>query len=189
MDALDIISRDTVKNWISVDPSDTEWDLDIDRLIRTAVDWVEKYTCWRLYQREEFIFNNQDNCYVPSDYFPDYGSGFWPGRSGVLWTPKHVSIYLYPFTITSVQDLSSPPADVKYTTIRQPLRTLLYAAPNSMITLQTGFAIGDVGKIPSPFLDACHKMIVDMFENRDNYKTDYPMETQMLLNQYRRCLI
>jgi hypothetical protein len=189
MDALDIVSLVSAKSWLSVDEDDASQDEAITRLIKTAVDWVEKYTSWRLYQREEYIFNNQDNCYVPSDYFPDYGSGFWPGRSGVLWTPKHVSIYLYPFTITSVTDLSSPPSDVQYTTVRQPLRTLLYAAPNSMITLQTGFALSDVGKISPPLIDTCYKLITYLFENRDMYNVQFPTDIQMMINQYRRSII
>lgn len=187
MDALDIISLATAKNWISVDTSDTQWDEDIQRLIRTAVARVEKYTSWRLYQRTEVLYNPQQPFYNPSDYFPETGRGEWSGSTGIKWIPGGLSIYLYPFSIISVKDKDGN--DVTYTTAIQSLKTLLYALPNSTITLQTGFAIEDVDQIPSVFIDACLKLITDMFENRDNYKSDNPTEVQMMLNQYRRSII
>jgi hypothetical protein len=187
MDSLDIIPLATAKNWISVDVSDTQWDTDIERLIRTAVDRIEKYTSWRLYQRTETIYNRQQPYYNPANYFPPVGSGEWHGSTGVRSVPGGLSIYLYPFTITSVKD--SADADVTYTTAIQPLKTLLWAAPNSVITLQTGFAADDIAKIPQTFIDAALKLITDMFENRDNYTTSMPTEVQYMLNQYRRALI
>jgi hypothetical protein len=185
MDALDIISLAMAKNWISVDVTDTQWDEDIGRLIRTAIDRVERYTSWRLYQRTETLYNRQQPYYNPANYFPPAGSGEWHGSTGVRSVPGGLSIYLFPFTITSVKDSNG--ADVTYTTVIQPLKTLLYALPNSIITLQTGFT--DVTKIPQTFIDAALKLITDMFENRDNYTTSMPTEVQYMLNQYRRALI
>ncbi len=187
MDALDVISLASAKNWISVDTDDTQWDDDIKRLIKSAVAWVEKYTCWQLYQRDVVLYNHQNPYYIPADYFPDYGTGSWNGNSGAKWTPKGLSIYLYPFTLTSVKDKDGN--DVDYTTVVQPLKTILYGAPNSLITISAGFASGDTDKIPTIFLDACYKLITDWFENRDNYKAELPGQIQTMLNQYRRAII
>lgn len=187
MDALDIISLATAKNWLNIDVSDTQWDADVSRLIRTAVDRAERYTCWQLYQRTITLYNKQQPFYNPADYFPPTGSGQWWGTNFVRYTPEFLSIYVFPFTIVSVQDSNAE--DVTYTTKLNPLKTLLYAAPNSVITLQTGFAVEDVANIPSTFLDVCLKMITDGFENRDNYQAALPTESQNMLNQYRRAII
>lgn len=187
MDQLDVIPLATAKNWLNIDVSDNQWDADVTRLIRTAVDRVERYTCWRLFQRTEYAYTRQDPFFNPADYFPAIGTGEWSGPGFVKHIPNGVSIYLYPFTIVSVKDKDNN--DVTYTTVLNPLKTLLYAAPNSIITLQTGFASGDVSKIPSTFLDACLKMIVDGFENRDNFTAGLPTESQTMLNQYRRAVI
>jgi hypothetical protein len=187
MTPLDIIPLDSAKNWLNIELAYTDDDVTITRLIGAAIDWVEKYTCWRTFQREEVVYNRQDNYYSPINYFPDYGTGFYNGSSGIRWTPKGLSIYLYPFTIDSVTDLSSPPADVQYTVNRNPLKTLLYAAPNSVITLTTGFS--DVSKIPPPLIEAAYKWLTYLYENRDSYKADLPTDIQILINQYRRSLI
>lgn len=189
MTATDIISLDSAKKWLNIELDYTDEDDTITRLIGAAIDWVEKYTCWRTFQREEVVFNRQINPYIPINYFPDYGTGFYNGSSGIRWTPKGLSIYLYPFTITSVQDLSSPPGDVTYTTQINALKTLLYAAPNSMITLQTGFASGDIVGIPPPLIEAAYKLITYLYENRDSYQMAGPTDIQVLINQYRRALI
>jgi hypothetical protein len=189
MDALDIISLDSAKNWLNIESGYTDDDATIERLIKAAVDWVEKYTCWRTYQRQEVVYNRQDNYYMPLDYFPDYGTGFYTGSPGIHWTPKALSIYLYPFTVVSVQDQGSPPSDVLYTTQRNALKTLLYALPNSVITLTTGFAVEDIAQIPPPLIEAAYKWITYLYENRDSYKADLPTDIQILINQYRRALI
>lgn len=187
MQATDIISLDSAKKWLNIELDYTEEDDTITRLIGAAIDWVEKYTCWRTFQREEIVFNRQINPYVPINYFPDYGTGFYTGSSGIRWTPKGLSIYLYPFTVISVTDLFSPPADVTYTTQINALKTLLYAALNSVITLQTGFS--DVSKIPPPLIEAAYKLLTYLYENRDSYQMAGPTDVQVLINQYRRALI
>ncbi len=189
MDALDIVSLASAKSWLNVDDVDVSQDAAITRLIMSAVDWVEKLTSWRFYQRTEIIYNRQQANYVPANYFPVYGTGFWPGSPGIRWTPKGLSIYLYPFTVVSVQDLFSPPADVTYTLQRNTLKMLLHAAPNSMITLQTGFDIPGIAGIPPPLIDACYKLITYLFENRDMYNVQFPTDIQMLINPYRRAII
>lgn len=187
MQATDIISLANAKNWLNIEADYTDDDATITRLIGAAIDWVEKYTCWRTFQREEIVFNRQINPYVAINYFPDYGIGFYTGSSGIRWTPKGLSIYLYPFTVISVTDLFSPPADVTYTTQINALKTLLYAAPNSVITLQTGFS--DVSKIPPPLIEAAYKLLTYLYENRDSYQMAGPTDVQVLINQYRRALI
>lgn len=189
MDALDIISLDSAKKWLNIEFAYTDEDETIERLIKAAVDWVEKYTCWRTFQRTEIVYNQQIVNYIPEDYFPDYGTGFYTGAQGFKCVPGGFSIYLYPFSILSVQDLSSPPVDAKYTTTKNALKTLVYTAPNSVITLQTGFAPADISKIPPPLIEAAYKWLTYLYENRDSYKADLPTDIQILINQYRRALI
>lgn len=187
MDALDIIPLDSAKNWLNIELAYTDEDATISRLIKAAIAWVETYTCWRTYQRIEVLYNRQDNYYNTSDYFPDYGTGFYNGPSGVRWTPKGMSIYLYPFTVTSVKDKDDNA--VEYTAQNNPLKTLLYAAPNSIITLQTGFVAGNIGQIPPPLIEAAYKWITYLYENRDTYQASQFTDGQILINQYRRAVI
>lgn len=187
MDALDVISLASVKSWLNVDEVDTSQDEAITRLIKSSVDWVEKYTAWRFYQREEVVYNRQGPFFNQANYFPQVGYGEWNGTGRIKHVPGGLSIYLYPFTITSVKDKDGNAA--QYTTVINALKTLLYALPNSIITLQTGFASADIGKIPPPLIDACYKWITYFFENRDMYNVQTPTDLNMMLNQYRRAFI
>lgn len=189
MDATDIISVVSTKNWLNIEAGFTDDDGTIIRLIKAAIDWVETYTSWRTFQRTEIVYNRQIPFFNPANNFPPVGSGTWNGPSGVQSIPGGLSIYLYPFTIISVQDQSDPPADVEYSTINNRLKTLLYALPNSVITLQTGFATGDIAKIPPPLIEAAYKLITYLYENRDSYQASQPTDIQTLINQYRRSII
>lgn len=55
MNALDVISLDSAKKWLQIHEGDDYDDVHIQRLIKTAVNWVEQYTSYRLYQRLETI--------------------------------------------------------------------------------------------------------------------------------------
>lgn len=189
MDALDIISVNSAKNWLNIELDYTDDDETITRLIKSAVAWVENYTSWRLFQRTQVVYNRQIPNYSITDYFPEVGSGSWNGPTGIKSIPSGLSIYLYPFTITSVTDQNDPPADVTYTTVLNPLKTLLYVLPNSVISLQIGFALIDIDQIPPPLIEACYKYITYLYENRDIYQAVIPTDMQLLINQYRRALI
>lgn len=189
MNALDVISLNSAKNWLNIELSYTDDDATISRLISAAIDWVEKYTCWRTFQRTEVIYNRQIPYFNPENFFPIQGQGEWTGPTGIKWVPGGLSIYIYPFTITSVQDQSNPPVDVTYTRVANPLKTLLYAAPNSVITLETGFSAENIAKIPPPLIEAAYKWLTYLYENRDSYQTSQPTDIQVLINQYRRALI
>jgi len=189
MDALDIIPLNSAKNWLNIELAFTDDDATITRLIKAAVDWVEKHTCWRTYQRTEILYNRQQPFFNPANFFPIAGYGEWYGSSGIKCIPGGLSIYLYPFTITSVTDQSDPPVAVEYTTKKNALKTLLYALPNSVITLQTGFAVEDIAQIPPPLIEAAYKWITYLYENRDSYQVSQPTDIQILINQYRRALI
>jgi hypothetical protein len=183
--ALDFISLASAKNWLNIDIADTDWDDSVTRLIGTAVAWMENYTSYRTYQRTEVFYSRQLPFFNPANYFPPFGSGFYNGPNGIRHTPEGVSVYLFPFTVTSVQDVNS--ADVFYTVKINALKTLFYTEPNCVITLQTGYP--DNTTIPPPLLEACYKMLTYLFENRDLYNVDYPTDIQLLLNQYRRHII
>jgi hypothetical protein len=184
-DALDFISLDSAKNWLSIDTSETEWDEPLTRLIKTAVDWVENYTSYQFYQREITVYSRQDPFFNPNDNFPPIGSGTWVGRNGIKNVPDGVSIYLFPVTINSVKDKNN--ADAYYSVNINPLKLLVYTQPNCVISLTTGYP--DNTTIPPPLLDACYKLITYLFENRDMYNVQFPTDIQMLINQYRRAII
>lgn len=181
--ALDVITVAQAKNWLIVE--DTVDDADIERLIKTAVAWVENYTCYRFYQRTETAYTHQLPGFNPADYFPPTGSGEWGGPRGISTTPYYVSVYAYPVSITSIKDQNA--ADAAYTTAFNPLKLLIYAPANCVITLQTGYA--DPASAPAPLLEACYKLITYLYNNRDMYPTNLPTDLQMLLNQYRRAII
>lgn len=183
MDALNVISVAQAKNWLIVE--DSVDDADIERLIKTAVAWVETYTCYRFYQRTETAYSFQAPGFNPANYFPPTGSGEWGGTNGIRTTPLAVSVYAYPVTITSVKDQNN--ADAFYSTVFNPLKLLIYTGPNCLITLQTGYA--NPADAPAPLLEACYKLIIYLYNNRDMYSTNLPTDIQMLLNQYRRAII
>lgn len=183
MGPLDVITVAQAKNWLIVE--DTVDDADIERLINTAVAWVENYTCYRFYPRTEITYSHQLPGFNLADWFPPTGSGEWNGNTGMRTSPLYVSIYSYPVMIVSVKDPNA--ADVAYTQVFNPLKLLIYAPPNCIITLQAGYA--DPANAPAPLLDACYKLITYLYNNRDMYPTNLPTDMQMLLNQYRRALI
>lgn len=185
--AIDVIPLNSAKGWLNIDLAYTDEDAAVTRLIGVAIDLVEKYTSWRTFQRTEIVYNRQVPLFNPANYFPPVGSGTWNGSTGIKEVPGGLSIYLYPFTIVSVQDQSSPPVDVNYSTVRNALKMLLFALPNSVITLETGFT--DLTQIPPPIVEAAYKWITYLYENRDMYAAEPPTDIQMLLNQYRRAII
>jgi hypothetical protein len=73
MTALDVISIQQAKDYLVVE--DDFFDADIERLIETAITWIEKYTDHLLYERDEVI----------------------------PLTSCEQDIYTYPIAITSVQ--------------------------------------------------------------------------------------
>lgn len=105
MDALNVITVDQARDWLSA--TDDEG---LERLIKTAVEWVERYTSYRLYERTETIANSR--C--------------------------EQSIALYPITVTSVtyQDLSA----AKYEKYVLPTKLKIKCPWNSVITLTVGYA-------------------------------------------------
>lgn len=184
MDATDVISVNSAKNWLNIEASYTDDDATITRLIKSAVDWVERYTSYYLYPRSVTLYNRQVPNFNPANYFPVTGSGTWNGTTNLREIPDGLSIYIYPFTITSVKDKDG--ADVIYNTILNPLKTLLYALPNSIIIINAGYATVD--EIPPILIEVCYKLITYFYENRDSYKAEQPTDIQVMLNQYRRVI-
>lgn len=180
MDALNVISLDQAKNWLIVE--DSADDADITRLIKTAVAWVENYTCYRFYQREEILYTQQ-TCFN-NDYFPV--SNQYQIPRGIVVTPSGLSVYVFPFSITSLIDTNNEPV-INYRIGRQPLKSLIFAPANCKVVLQTGYATPT--DAPAPLLEACYKLITYLYENRDMYENQLPTDVQMLLNQYRRAII
>lgn len=105
MSYLDVISVQQARDWLSAVEDDG-----LDRLIKAAIDWVENYTSYRLYQRTETIPNSK--C-----------------EQSIAW---------YPINVTSVtyQDASM----AKYEKYVLPTKLKIKCPWNSIITLQTGYA-------------------------------------------------
>ncbi|NGM63502.1 phage gp6-like head-tail connector protein [Sphingobacterium sp. SGG-5] len=153
MDALHVISLQEAKDNLRVDFPDD--DNIIARLIKTSVDWVERYTCHTLYCREKKIVS--DGCTI--------------------------EVYDYPVTVLSVVKDGSP---VNYTTQTRSDKLLIYAPKGALVTLKVGY--DDVRKVPGVLIEACHKLITYLYENRDAYSMGIPVDIQGLINQYRRGL-
>lgn len=78
MAALDVITLQEAKDNLRVDFSDD--DAIISRIIKTSIDWVERYTCHKLWQRTETI--TSDGC--------------------------PIEVYDYPVTVSSVTNDGNP---------------------------------------------------------------------------------
>lgn len=156
MGAIDVIPLADAKRWLNVD--DTYNDPDITRLISTAVAWIEKYTSYRLYPRDEVVYTTNCVTYVP--YFPINTKSI----NNFDGTP-YVTADLYVYTFT-------------------PLSMVVNCPKLSTILLNTGYT--DPAQVPAPFIDACLKLITYLYENRDAYSTTLPLDIQVLINPYRR---
>lgn len=111
MSALDVISVRQAKKWLNVD-FDEDDEL-IENIIKAAVDYVERYTYYRLYQRTETVTS----------------LGY------------ETSLYQYPLSVTGAVD--SKGAEVKYTFKQGVNRVYLYAPCGTVFTLNTGYATAD----------------------------------------------
>lgn len=187
MEPTDVISLASAKDWLSVDYDDAATNAHITRLIGTAIDYVENYTCHLMYQRPVLVtamtgYPGEN----PANNFPPLDTSGWR-YGGIRHTPKGTSVYIYPFTVTSVADSAGNPF-TNYTTYLNALKTLFYAPYGTVFTLLAGYDNVDTFP-PSTLLDACYKMITYLYENRDMYQVSFPTDIQMLVNQYRRAII
>jgi hypothetical protein len=154
MNQLDIISLQSAKDNLAIDY--TDYDARITNLIKAAVDWVETYTGWYLYQRDLTIYSTSYNTKI-SAYPVVLGEVKNSKGDVVIVTPQYYGLY---FTIC--------------------------CPPQSSIKLTVGFAQADLDQIPGTMIEAANKLIVYMFENKDMYGTQLPTDIQILLNQFRR---
>ena len=153
MDALCIISLSEAKENLRVDYSDD--DAMISRLIKTSIDWVERYTSNILYERNRI--EQSDGC--------------------------EITVYDYPVAVLSVEKDGNP---VEYTTQKRSDRLLIQAPKGAIVTLKVGYS--DTREVPGTLIEACHKLITYLYENRDAYSMGIPVDIQGLINQYRRGL-
>lgn len=154
MDALDVISLQSAKDNLVVDADDTR----ITSLIRAAVNWVEVYTGWYLYQREITIYS----------------------------TSYRTLISGYPVTLLEIKNSKDEILDPLPTPRYGALSFSVCCAPQSRLKLQVGFTTENIGELPAVFIEAAQKLIVYLYENRDMYGLTLPTDIQMLLNPYRR---
>jgi hypothetical protein len=155
MDALDIISlEDAKKELVMTGISDR--DAEIESIIKSAIAWVEKYTDYRLYNRDEII--------------------------NAVFCKNNLT--QYPISITSVKN--SDDEDVTYTQKNGVLSLIIDCPEQSVITANVGYTENEVDDIPQPLIRAAYKLITYLFENKDAYTVGLPLDIQLLLNQYRR---
>lgn len=160
MDALDVISLDDAKNELNITWTLSAGDIKIlTRCIKTAVSWIETYTDYYLYEQETTL------------------ESLACGNQ----------IVTYPVTVTSVKDKDGNviPTD-KYRIEEKPLSLWVFAGCGNTIYLKTGYAEADLDNIPQQLISACMKLIVYLYENRDAYPTELPVDIQLLVNQLRR---
>lgn len=131
-------------------------DAEIELLIKTAVSMVEKYTCYYLYQRTETFVT-----YLAKTELP-----------------------YYPITIDSV--VNEDNEAVTYTEKVYPLQLVLTCPKDSTVTMTVGYTEADLANIPQNLIAACYKWITYLFENKDIYAMDMPLDVQLMLNQFRR---
>lgn len=91
------------------------------------------------------------------------------------------TIYTYPIEITSVVDKSNNP--VSYTVKNKPTNIIVFAPAGSIINAKIGTA-----SYPTQFDTAIKKLVVYLYENRDAYNMQLPVDVQGLVNQLRRNL-
>lgn len=109
MTALNVITLADAKKELVVDATYTDRDAEITRIIQTAVSWVEQYTCYRLYEREET--------------FIAYG-----------WC---TDLHYYPIEVTGVEHEGVP--YTKYTEKQLPLGLRITCPNQSAITANVGY--------------------------------------------------
>lgn len=156
MDALDVLSLQSVKDNLAIDYPD--YDARISSLIKTAVSWVETYTGWYLYQRDITVYS----------------------------TAWETNVSAYPVVLGQVKDnkgdVLNPQPLPKY----KSLSFSICCPPQCSIILTVGFDVSTLDQIPETLIEAAQKLIVYLFENKDMYGTSLPTDIQILLNQYRR---
>lgn len=153
MAALDIITVEDAKNWLS-----TEDETALPRLIASAVNWVELYTGHKLYPRTETVY---------------------------VTRIRDTVITGYPAIIVSVLDVLGEPVPYKVLSTPKGL-TVEYGYTAHSITVNAGYQTP--GEIPPLLVEAAYKLLVYLYENRDMYPVNMPMDVQFMINKYRRSI-
>lgn len=95
------------------------------------------------------------------------------------------AIKQYPMTIVSVKDKSGN--SVNYKTAKRVYNTFVFAPVGSIITIDTGYSTVDA--IPGMLVEVAYKMLTYLFENRDIYVANLPLDFQVMVNKFRRNLV
>jgi hypothetical protein len=172
MDALNVISLDKARKFLKVDFIDADTDEEITDAIKSAVDFVEKQTNYRLYQRNEVIVNDM----------------------------AELQLFQYPINSITIVDQNDVAVDKStYRVDRWPIRTLIkfYNMCNrhiytladdgelyNKITLDVGFT--DTTQIPQSILSAVKQLVTFFYENRNETSIDKPNNIMVTLQQYNR---
>lgn len=152
MNALDIISVAQAKRWLSA-PDEA----DLERLIESAINFVEVYTGHTLIEKEVV---KQIPC-----------NGY--------------ALRAYPMTIVSVKNGNGD--TVAYQTQQGVYNTYIFAPRGTYVTMNTGYET--LAEIPGMLVEVAYKMLTYLYENRDIYTAQLPMDFQIMVNKYRRNLV
>lgn len=181
MTPLDVLSLEAAKSYLRVDFADED-DL-ITALIYAAVGYVEQDTQYRLYQRDEVIYQTGKYYYTA---------------------------FQFPLNSASVIDINSEDTTVYTAKLHyERLRTIIgwaqgfyywngwyefftnyyYSFHGSdqvtfILTLNVGYT--DTTQIPADLITAIKQIISYTYENRDMTKIEMPSNITMLLSRYRR---
>lgn len=152
---LEYITLQEAKTYLEVDFPDH--DKDIETAIIASIDWVERYTCYRLFKRDVSLFSS--GCQME----------------------------IYDFPINSIEVVNDKGDDVRYKSTKRSLKLLLNAREGSEVKMSVGYE--NIEDVPHNLRAACFKLITYMFENRDTYSMDLPVDVQGLINQFRRSIV
>lgn len=157
MTQLDVVTLQEAKDFLRVDYQDD--DAIITSNIKSAISYVEQRTNYRLFDRKEDV----------------YGNGPF-------------NLYQFPIAIDSVTDgstdevLDASSYKAQYRTLR--LYLDVKSCNGVKVTLSVGYTNRD--QIPADLIDAVKKMVVHLYQNRDNYQADIPSDIYMLIQPFMR---
>lgn len=114
-------------------------------------------------------------------------------KSAIALVEQYTDVYLYerPRTYALLGcSLEIYDAPISFTgvvptkTKHQAMSVIVYGKSGDTYTANIGYS--NVNDIPQNLIDACYKIITYLFENKDAYSVNLPMDVQMLINQFRR---